>query len=51
MNPYQTILKKNRKILTGTILLTVLSSLFMVFAGYSLSFFFCGAASPFSHNG
>lgn len=40
MNPYRKILKENWKIITLTILLTILSALLMVFAGYSLSFFF-----------
>lgn len=40
MSPYQKILKGRWKIITLTILSSVLSSLLMVFAGYSLSFFF-----------
>ncbi len=40
MNPYKKILKENRKIIVGTVLLTIFSALFMVFAGFSLSFFF-----------
>ncbi len=40
MNPYRKILKGNWKIITLTTLLTILSALVMVFAGYSLSFFF-----------
>ncbi len=40
IKPYAKILKKNWKIIIMTTFLTVLSSLFMVFAGFSLSFFF-----------
>lgn len=40
IKPYAKILKKNWEIITITTFLTVLSSLFMVFAGFSLSFFF-----------
>lgn len=40
MNPYRKILQRNWKTITLTILLSILSALFMVFAGYSLSFFF-----------
>ena len=40
MSTYRKILKRNRRILLGTSILTVLSSFAMVYAGYSLSFFF-----------
>lgn len=40
MNPYHEILKENWKIIMETIMATILSALFMVFAGFSLSFFF-----------
>lgn len=40
MNPHRNILRRNWKIILGTTLLSIISSFSMVFAGFSLSFFF-----------